>query len=48
MTNEEMHRTMEFITEQQALFAASIQRLQEERTFPLQYCRAIHTHAAVP
>ena len=31
MTNEEMHRTMEFIVEQQAQFAANIQRLQEER-----------------
>ncbi len=31
MTNEEMHRTMEFIIEQQAQFAANIQRLQEER-----------------
>ncbi len=31
MTNEEMERTMEFITEQQAQFAANIQRLQEER-----------------
>ena len=30
MTNEEMHRTMEFIVEQQAQFAANIQRLQEE------------------
>jgi len=31
MTNEEMHRTMEFIIEQQAQFATNIQRLQEER-----------------
>ena len=31
MTNEEMQRTMEFIVEQQAQFAANIQRLQEER-----------------
>jgi hypothetical protein len=31
MTNEEMHRTMEFIIVQQAQFAANIQRLQEER-----------------
>jgi septal ring factor EnvC (AmiA/AmiB activator) len=31
MTNEEMHRTMEFIVEQQAQFAANIQRLQDER-----------------
>ncbi len=31
MTNDEMHRTMEFIVEQQAQFAANIQRLQEER-----------------
>jgi phage shock protein A len=31
MTNEEMHRTMEFIVEQRAQFAANIQRLQEER-----------------
>jgi len=30
MTNEEMQRTMEFIVEHQAQFAASIQRLQEE------------------
>jgi hypothetical protein len=29
MTNEEMHRTMEFIVEQQV--AANIQRLREER-----------------
>ncbi len=32
MTDEEMRRTMEFILEQQAQFAASIQRLEEERT----------------
>ena len=31
MTNEEMQRTMGFIIEQQAQFAANIQRLQEER-----------------
>ncbi len=31
MTNEEMQRRMEFIVEQQAQFAANIQRLQEER-----------------
>jgi hypothetical protein len=31
MTNEEIQRTMEFILEQQAQFAANIQRLQEER-----------------
>ena len=31
MTNERMRRTMEFIVEQQAKFAASIQRLEEER-----------------
>lgn len=31
MTNEEMQHTMEFIIEQQAQFAANIQRLQEER-----------------
>jgi septal ring factor EnvC (AmiA/AmiB activator) len=31
MTNEEIQRTMEFIVEQQAQFAANIQRLQEER-----------------
>lgn len=31
MTNEDMQRTMEFIVEQQAQFAANIQRLQEER-----------------
>lgn len=31
MTNEEMQRTMEFILEQQAQFAANIQTLQEER-----------------
>ena len=31
MTNEEMQRAMEFIIEHQAQFAASIQRLQEER-----------------
>jgi chromosome segregation ATPase len=31
MTNEEMRRTMEFIVEQQAQFAASIQRAEEER-----------------
>lgn len=29
MTNEEMHRTMEFILEQQAQFAASMQRMEE-------------------
>lgn len=29
MTNEEIQRTMEFILEQQAQFAANIQRLQE-------------------
>jgi predicted O-methyltransferase YrrM len=32
MTNEEMQKTMEFIIEQQAQFAANIQKLQEERT----------------
>src|SRR4026208_726630 len=31
MTNEEMQRAMEFIVEQQAQFAASIQRAEEER-----------------
>ena len=31
MTNEEMQRTMEFIVEQQAQFAVTIQRLEEER-----------------
>jgi hypothetical protein len=31
MTSEEMQRTMQFILEQQAQFAANIQRLQEER-----------------
>lgn len=31
MTNEEIQRTMEFILEHQAQFAANIQRLQEER-----------------
>ncbi len=31
MTDEEMRRTMEFILQQQAQFAASIQRLEEER-----------------
>ena len=31
MTNDDMQRTMEFIVEQQARFAANIQRLQEER-----------------
>ncbi len=31
MTNEEMQRTMELIIEQQAQFAANIQRMQEER-----------------
>lgn len=31
MTNEEMQRTMEFIAEQQAQFAASIQRAEEQR-----------------
>ncbi len=31
MTNEEIQQTMEFILEQQAQFAANIQRLQEER-----------------
>ena len=31
MNNEEMQRTMEFIIEQQAQFAATTQRLQEER-----------------
>lgn len=31
MTNEEIQRTMEFILEHQARFAANIQRLQEER-----------------
>jgi uncharacterized protein involved in exopolysaccharide biosynthesis len=30
MTNEEIRKTMEFILEQQAQFAANIQRLQEE------------------
>jgi chromosome segregation ATPase len=32
MTPEEMQRTMEFIVQQQAQFAASIQKLEEERT----------------
>ena len=31
MGNEEIQRTMEFILQQQAQFAANIQRLQEER-----------------
>jgi len=31
MTNEEMQRKMEFIVEHQAHFAASIQRMDEER-----------------
>ncbi|HEU0144068.1 MAG TPA: hypothetical protein VFQ47_04720 [Nitrososphaera sp.] len=31
MTNEEIQKTMEFILEQQAQFAANIQKLQEER-----------------
>lgn len=31
MTNDEIQRTMEFILDQQAQFAANIQRLQEER-----------------
>jgi DNA repair exonuclease SbcCD ATPase subunit len=31
MTNEEVQKTMEFILEQQAQFAANIQKLQEER-----------------
>jgi chromosome segregation ATPase len=31
MTNEEMQKTMKFILEQQAQFAANIQKLQEER-----------------
>ena len=31
MTNEEMRRTMEFIVNQQALFAADIQKLQESQ-----------------
>jgi hypothetical protein len=31
MTNEEMRRTMEFIVEQQAQFAANLQRAEEER-----------------
>ena len=31
MTNEEIQKTMEFILEQQAQFAANIQWLQEER-----------------
>lgn len=31
MTNEEMQRAMEFIVEQQAQFAASIQRAEEQR-----------------
>jgi hypothetical protein len=31
MTNEEIQRTMEFILEQQAQFAANIQHLEEER-----------------
>jgi hypothetical protein len=32
MTHEEMQRTMEFIVQHQAQFAASIQKLEEERT----------------
>ena len=31
MNNEEIQKTMEFILEQQAQFAANIQKLQEER-----------------
>lgn len=31
MTDEEIRKTMEFILEQQAQFAANIQRLQEDR-----------------
>jgi len=31
MTEEEIRKTMEFILEQQAQFAANVQRLQEER-----------------
>ncbi len=31
MTDDEVRKTMEFILEQQAQFAANIQRLQEER-----------------
>ena len=31
MTNAEMQKTIEFILEQQAQFAANIQKLQEER-----------------
>jgi DNA repair exonuclease SbcCD ATPase subunit len=31
MTNEEMQKAMEFILEQQAQFAANIQKLQEDR-----------------
>lgn len=31
MTNKEIQKTMEFILEQQAQFAANVQRLQEER-----------------
>jgi len=31
MTDEDIRKTMEFIIEQQAQFAANIQRLQEER-----------------
>jgi hypothetical protein len=31
MTNEEIQRTMEFIREKQAQFAASIQRSEEQR-----------------
>jgi len=31
MTNEEMRRTMEFVVEQQAQFAANFQRAEEER-----------------
>jgi len=31
MTNEDRQRTMDFILQQQAQFAASIQRLEEER-----------------
>ena len=31
MTNEELEKTMQFIVEQQAQFAANIQRIEEER-----------------
>lgn len=31
MNNDEMHSTMQFIVEQQAQFAANIQKLQEEQ-----------------